>query len=278
MDLYKLNHHFEHNKDPRNYIYDSIENKKAPNQVTKNIINSSHLVASNPTIQVKPLCGVFNQGDLGSCAPTALAVAISVASNGTINDACRLYTYFITQSLQGTNPLKDNGSSTQAIIQSLKSYSCCPEKYFPYLSSNYLKIPPLPCFQNTYSLKKVIYSYIAQDANMWANIQNSILNVIHQVKGGFTGLTLGFRVYSSFMTAQVAKNGIVPMPNPSKERSLGGHCVALVGYVTLPTGNYVVFQNSWGTGWGNGGFGYFPIQYLQNPSLSEKPLVFSLGY
>ena len=278
MDLFKLNHNFHHNIDPRNYIYDSIENQKAPNQVTKNIVNSLHLVASTPVIQVTPKTGVFNQGNLGSCAPTALAVAISVATNGKINDSCRLYTYFITASLQGTNPLQDNGSTTKEIIQCLKNYSCCPEPYFPYVPSNFLKIPPLSCFQNTYPLKKVIYSYIAQDRNMWANIQNSILNVIHQVKGGFTGMIVGFRVYSSFMSSQATTTGIIPIPKPSKEQSLGGHCVALVGYVTLATGNYVVFQNSWGTGWGNGGFGYFPIAYLQNPSLSEKPLVFSLGY
>ncbi len=45
---------------------------------------------------------------------------------------------------------------------------------------------------------------------------------------------------------------------------LGGHCVALVGYVN---GRFVV-RNSWGTGWGDKGFAYAAESYAQ-PAFTE---------
>ena len=39
----------------------------------------------------------------------------------------------------------------------------------------------------------------------------------------------------------------------------GGHAVALVGY----TPDRFIVRNSWGTGWGDQGFGYASIAYAQ---------------
>lgn len=45
---------------------------------------------------------------------------------------------------------------------------------------------------------------------------------------------------------------------------LGGHCVALVGYIN---GRFIV-RNSWGTGWGDKGFAYAADSYAQ-PAFTE---------
>ena len=39
----------------------------------------------------------------------------------------------------------------------------------------------------------------------------------------------------------------------------GGHCVALVGY----TPDTFIVRNSWGTSWGDKGFGYASLDYAQ---------------
>jgi hypothetical protein len=44
------------------------------------------------------------------------------------------------------------------------------------------------------------------------------------------------------------------------ETARGGHAVALVGY----TPDRFIVRNSWGTGWGDGGFGYASLAYAQD--------------
>ena len=40
----------------------------------------------------------------------------------------------------------------------------------------------------------------------------------------------------------------------------GGHAVCLVGY----TADRFIVRNSWGTGWGDGGFGYASLEYARD--------------
>ena len=74
----------------------------------------------------------------------------------------------------------------------------------------------------------------------------------------------GILVYQSFMTNNVTRTGIVPMPI-SGERILGGHAICAVGYDD--TTQMIKFANSWGRGWGNRGYGYIPYAYILNGSL-----------
>jgi C1A family cysteine protease len=73
-------------------------------------------------------------------------------------------------------------------------------------------------------------------------------------------------VYSSFESEQVAKTGIVPMPEPA-EQVMGGHCVVAVGYDNS-TRNFII-RNSWGAGWGKGGYCMMPYEYLITPQLAS---------
>ena len=51
-------------------------------------------------------------------------------------------------------------------------------------------------------------------------------------------------------------------------KPIGGHALAIVGHglynSKAPTQNYFKFLNSWGTSWGDSGFGYFPENYVAN--------------
>ena len=59
----------------------------------------------------------------------------------------------------------------------------------------------------------------------------------------------------------VGKNGIVPYPkNPAY--CIGGHAVCCVGYDD--SRRLVKFKNSWGTGWGETGYGYFTYDYINS--------------
>ena len=76
----------------------------------------------------------------------------------------------------------------------------------------------------------------------------------------------GFTVYESFESQQVARTGIVSMPQRG-ERVVGGHAVVAVGY--HDTEKRFIVRNSWGTGWGMKGYFTIPYDYLSNPNLAE---------
>ncbi len=82
----------------------------------------------------------------------------------------------------------------------------------------------------------------------------------------------GFTVYSSYTQASVANQGAIPYPVVG-EKIVGGHAIMAVGYndsvviknansgATATTGAFLI-RNSWGTAWGNAGYGWLPYNYV----------------
>ena len=77
---------------------------------------------------------------------------------------------------------------------------------------------------------------------------------------------LGFTVYSSFESAEVARTGVLSMPG-TNEDVVGGHAVLAVGYDDS-TQTFLV-RNSWGTSWGQAGYFTIPYAYLTTRGLSS---------
>jgi C1A family cysteine protease len=53
----------------------------------------------------------------------------------------------------------------------------------------------------------------------------------------------------------------------SQERVLGGHAIVAVGYDDKT--RLFKFRNSWGTGWGDKGYGHLPYAYLTDTNLAS---------
>lgn len=79
----------------------------------------------------------------------------------------------------------------------------------------------------------------------------------------------GFTVYSSL--SQGGSGGEIPFPAPP-ESVRGGHAVVAVGYddgktIKNPnaggpkTKGAFLIRNSWGSSWGDGGYGWLPYEY-----------------
>ncbi len=68
----------------------------------------------------------------------------------------------------------------------------------------------------------------------------------------------GFSCYSGM--ERVGRDGLIPFPQPG-ERFEGGHAVMAAGYDDVR--GAVLIRNSWGTGWGENGYGWLPYRYFE---------------
>jgi C1A family cysteine protease len=126
------------------------------------------------------------------------------------------------------------------------------ERDFPYNPAVYNVAPPEYCY--TAAKKYCIAEYYR--LKTLENVKDALANALP--------ISLGFTVFSSFESIEVANTGIMPMPK-SGESILGGHNVVGVGYEDtndFPGGGYLEIKNSWSDLWGDKGYFKMPYQFF----------------
>lgn len=107
------------------------------------------------------------------------------------------------------------------------------------------------------------------ESTVYSRVNLPDLASVRRVLAEGLPIVFGFAVYSSFMADTTLQSGIVPMPDPSREDQIGGHCMVFEGYSktgkSFPKG--FLSPNSWGTGVGlvsegRGGYFVFPEEFV----------------
>lgn len=208
---------------------------------------------------LRPNCPpIYDQGQLGSCTGNAIAAAVQFgrAKQGMAPDFApsRLFIYYNERVIEGTVGT-DAGAQIRDGIKAVATLGVCPEPDWPYDIAKFTRKPTAKAFKDALHSRAVSYSRVARS--------------LQQMKGclasGFP-FVLGFTVYESFETQDVAKTGIMPMP-AANEKMLGGHAVLAVGYDDGQQRFFV--RNSWGASWGMQGYFSMPYSYLLDENLSD---------
>ena len=117
--------------------------------------------------------------------------------------------------------------------------------------------------ENRFAPVLFVISEFGKDINAIAAILNGA--------SGFRGrpLPISVPLFQSFRT--VGRNGIVPNPLPGETR-LGYHAMTIVGLLMVDVGGtripYLIVRNSWGPGWGDGGYCFLSQDYLEQHAYS----------
>jgi C1A family cysteine protease len=201
---------------------------------------------------------IYDQKTIGSCTANAIAGAIEYdqKKNGMpeVYIPSRLFIYYQERVIENTVN-SDNGAMIRDGIKACASVGACKESTWGYDISRFTENPPQPAYDEALNHKIITYRSVNQDLNSLKSALASGYPII-----------FGFTVFSSFESEEVAKTGIVPMPNPN-ESCLGGHATLICGY-SDSTSRFLV-RNSWGESWGIQGYFWLPYDLVSNPSYAS---------
>lgn len=202
--------------------------------------------------QVPVMPEVRDQGRIGSCtahAGTTAASYLHMLAGKPDPVFSPLALYAMTRQIEGTPLREDSGCQVRNVFKTMRRNGLALERTWPYVESKYNVDPPTNVDQEALDHQAILY-LVCDDLTA---IKHSI-NDKYPVIGGFD-------CYDSMFTPEVDRTGIIPVPT-DQDGIQGSHCVMWVAYDDST--RTVMFQNSWGKGWGRDGYGFLPYAFFRN--------------
>lgn len=197
---------------------------------------------------------VEDQGSLGSCTAQAgvgLLEYFHRRTHGTHTNLSRLFTYKVTRNLLGWTG--DQGAFLRTTMAALRLFGTPPERFYPYHASKFDDEPTAYLYAMAKEYQAV--NYVRLDAGG----RDGLVDRIREFTAAGFASMFGFTVYHGAIT-RAAGTGFIAMP-AAGDTVDGGHAVMIVGYDDSRQAFKI--RNSWGYGWGAGGYGWIPYEYFE---------------
>lgn len=200
----------------------------------------------------------YNQDETNtSCTVNILCAAYKILEYKKNFQPSRSYLYSKEKLIKDSTP--------GDLLTELQKYGVCPDSDWPFPKQEDLQ-PPSICEINAkfHKLTAVYDIDASQPQGLHQHIKICIMN-------GYP-ISVTIAIYESMNRAE--KTGLVPLPNPKEyynhhdpiDPFIGGHEVLIIGYDDQS--KRYIFLNSWGSNWGDSGFGYMPYSFAEDPYYS----------
>ncbi len=219
-------------------------------------------VALPPAVSLRAhMPEIHNQGSLGCCTAEAVCGLLHYReltdSNPRLVNPSVLFQYYNTRVLEGTVK-EDSGASIRNAVKAAAQFGMCEETCWTFEPSRFKTKPGKRCYDQAKKWKAVNYERVDETSPQFEYLLK------HKLASG-DPVVFGISVYDSIENVITTQTGYVALPGPNN-RCLGGHAILLTGFNDAKA--EFEFRNSWGTGWGDGGYGVLPYKYVTDRDLA----------
>ncbi len=214
--------------------------------------------------------GVEDQGALGSCTAQAAVGVVEYFERRAFDrhvNGSRLFVYKATRNLMGVTG--DTGAWLRNAMGALTLCGVAPEKYWPYTDAKPDFDQEPSSFVYAVADNYEALRYFCHDPAGGNRSLDKVLATVKLFLAAGVPSMFGFWGFPSFDYSNV--KGGIPCPCPG-EQSVWGHAIVAVGYddklkikntqCNTETTGALLIRNSWGTGWGDRGYGWLPYDYV----------------
>lgn len=213
---------------------------------------------------------IEDQGQLGSCTANAAVGVVEYFERRAFDrhvDGSRLFVYKATRNLMGVTG--DTGAWLRNAMGALALCGVAPEHYWSYTDdpNTFDREPPAFVYavaDNFEALRYFCHDPLGRNVPL-----DQVLTSVKRFLAAGIPSMFGFWGFGSSSSGDVPGSFPQPCPNESVQ---WGHAVVAVGYddakkivnqrCNRKTKGALLIRNSWGTGWGDGGYGWIPYQYV----------------
>lgn len=194
--------------------------------------------------------GVEDQGRIGSCTANSVVSACELILSrvGKHRDLSRLFNYYLSR--EADNMLGQDGASLRTAVKVASKVGLPSEALWPYVESQEGVKPAQPAYDSAKPITR--YERIVFDYDNFAVGMNAIKSAIAE---GYP-VVFAAPITSQWLTMRgTNQNYFGGDAGHTQYPVIGNHAMTVVGYDS----QHFFVENSWGTGWGDNGIGYWPL-------------------
>jgi hypothetical protein len=202
---------------------------------------------------------IVYQGSESSCTANAIVDIPEIweAHNGTPIMLSRNFEYFNARSYVPSEVGVDNGAIPDLAMMAAMQYGICTEATWPYGAATLEAIPPTAAYTEALTYLITSASTISDMEQIKVAIAMGFPVVIALI------IHPDFNVLSGTFAHQLTQY----TPNYEAETPTREHVGVLLGYDDAS--GYFIFRNSWGTSWGDVGYGALPYSVFSGADVQN---------
>jgi C1A family cysteine protease len=259
--------------DLRDYTDDNAKLQQMVKALNLKGAAAAKTLKATTSVDLRPDCSpIENQKSLGSCTAHAAVGCVEYFEKrafGKHIDGSRLFIYKATRDLMQVTG--DTGAWLRNTMGALRLCGVPPEKYWPYTDADPDFDQSPGSFVYAVADNYEAVSYFCHDPLGAGRTGAAVLASVKKYLVARIPSMFGFWGFSSFDFG--SEKGSIPYPGPG-EQAEWGHAIVAVGFddekkvtntvFNQTTTGALLIRNSWGTSWGQAGYGWLPYKYVEN--------------